>query len=175
MKRYIKTYFITFGLALILSLLTSSFILFEELFNFDSMFSMNVAFVLSFSYVIFLLFKENKILEKTKCKSLSYNICMIINMIIAYFLIYIVAILLFDNGYIYYCEVDCDWNGIQLIFIFIFSFINILSYFVFRILRLLMEKYKKAKKIILIVLGVIFSIVFIITIIWMLSEFGIIG
>lgn len=174
MKRYLKTYFITFVLAFILSFLSSSFILFEEACNFDSSLSMNIAFVLSFGYVIFLLFKENKIVEKYQLKSLSYNICLIVNMIITYFLIYIIAILLFDNGYIYYCEVDCDWNGIQLIFIFIYSFINILSYFVFRLIRLLIEKYKKVKKILLIILSVIFFIIFVISIIWMLSEFGII-
>lgn len=175
MKRYIKTYFITLGLALILSLLTCSFIVCDELFNLDSSLSMNITFILSFAYVIFLLFKENKILEKTEMKSLSYNICLIANMVITYFLVYVVAILLFDKGYIYFCEVDCDWNGIQLLFIFIFSFIDILSYFVFRLLRLLIEKYKKTKQIILIVLGIIFFIIFIFSILWMLSEFGIVG
>ena len=169
MKRYIKTYFITFGLALILSLLISSFIFFEELFSFKFLLSLIIAFVLSFGYVIFLSFSENKILNKFDIKSLSYNILLTVNMIITSSILYKIATILVDNGYIYFSLFDHE-EDVKIVFIFILSIMNIISYLIFKLIKFSIDRYKKTKKIILFVFSIIVYILFVLSIIFWVSQ-----
>lgn len=175
MKKFFKTFLLTGVFGLLFGLFSSLFILFDDKLDIG-LSSVIISFILLVILIFYLLRNEKRLCEKYDLYGgLGYNICLLINFIIFTFIFYATSLALFENGIIYYCEEDCGWNGLQLLYIMFLSFFGFIDYLFIRVMIFLVNKYKTSKKKSYLLSLIIPIILFIYLLLQFFFEFGFVG
>ena len=125
-------------------------IIFSSEINEMVLFSMTllIATIITFGLIVF----EKKILKKYKLKPLSYNVLLVLSMLLFGLIIAIITCEMVDEGLILPCRDIMCMNGLELIVAYIFIIYLMFGYTMIRTFIYLRSKRKKMQWFILIIL-----------------------